>query len=631
MKVPPKDRMNTIQKISTAVLTIALAAAVYGLVRAGSAQNPASSRSAKKGVSQAPLVDQSPLKTAQQLTQLADTPEEQEVAKQALTTANREVDSAFAQALRETALYPPPLSAEAKEVQQRLQRAQRSLQADQNKVKQLTGAAADAKGSRQDALNDELALAKAQADLDQDEVDDAKEDLIRSGGDAHGRIQQLQQEHDTAEKNGPALPALSTSAEERGLVNRFRQYYALNQKKRLITQAKAAADSAAVVLAEQHDALEAQTDAEKFNIPALAAHSRLTQGAGHESGKPGDSTAGGPAADTEGASTNASDLLAQTKKVAGDQQNLASLDKRIDAQKDLSADYADWLVLVTARQGAVLRRIFLGAIIILGIALVALFFNTWLEKLLGRLRMDKRRVQTLRTFIRVALQVVAVLFILLVIFGPPNQLGTFLGLAGAGLTVALKDFIVGFIGWFVLMGKNGIRLGDWVEINGVTGEVVETGLFHTVLLETGNWTGTGHPTGRRVTFMNNFAIEGHYFNFSTAGQWLWDELQVLLPTGQDPYPLVEAIQAKVDEATRESSKQAEQEWRRAAGSRELGSFQMAPAISVKPAAGGIELSVRYIARANERYVLRTKLYQAIVELLEKRGSPAKPASAGSAA
>src|SRR2546421_6006616 len=44
---------------------------------------------------------------------------------------------------------------------------------------------------------------------------------------------------------------------------------------------------------------------------------------------------------------------------------------------------------------------------------------------------------------------------------------------GAGLTVALKDFIVGFFGWFALMRKGGIRLGDWVEINGVSGEVVD--------------------------------------------------------------------------------------------------------------------------------------------------------------
>src|ERR1700693_5435805 len=172
-----------------------------------------------------------------------------------------------------------------------------------------------------------------------------------------------------------------------------------------------------------------------------------------------------------------------------------------------------------------------------------------MESLLGRMSKDRRQVETLRMVTRVTLQILGVLLILLVIFGPPRQLGTFLGLAGAGLTVALKDFIVSFVGWFVLMGRNGIRLGDWVEINGVTGEVVELGMFHTVLLETGNWTDSGHPTGRRVTFTNSFAIEGHYFNFSTSGQWLWDELQVVLPIGLDPYPIVEALQKKVLEGT----------------------------------------------------------------------------------
>jgi hypothetical protein len=205
-----------------------------------------------------------------------------------------------------------------------------------------------------------------------------------------------------------------------------------------------------------------------------------------------------------------------------------------------------------------------------------------------------------------------------VIFGPLNQLATFLGLAGAGLTVALKDFIVGFLGWFVLMRKNGIRLGDWVEINGVTGEVIEIGLFHTVLLETGNWTDSGHPTGRRVTFTNSYAIEGHYFNFSTAGQWLWDELQVVLPTGEDPYPMIDAIQKCVVEATQATAKEAAKELRSAAGNRDVGSFSAEPAISLRPVLGGIELSVRYITQANQRSQLRTKLNQAAVDLLGKR-------------
>jgi small-conductance mechanosensitive channel len=236
----------------------------------------------------------------------------------------------------------------------------------------------------------------------------------------------------------------------------------------------------------------------------------------------------------------------------------------------------------------------------------------------------------MRTLTSVSVQVCAVLFILLVIFGPPSQLGTILGLAGAGLTVALKDFIIGFLGWFVLLGKNGVRLGDWVEINGVTGEVVELGMFHTVLLETGNWTDSGHPTGRRVTFTNSYAIEGHYFNFSTSGQWMWDELQVVLPAGQDPYPIVDAIQKKVTEATTESAKQAEQEWQSAAKTRGMTSLTAAPAINVKPVAGGIEIAVRYITRANERYQLRAKLYQAAVELLGGKNvqlpSPPAPAT-----
>src|SRR5262249_482947 len=190
-----------------------------------------------------------------------------------------------------------------------------------------------------------------------------------------------------------------------------------------------------------------------------------------------------------------------------------------------------------------------------------------------------------------------------------------------GLTVALKDFIVGFIGWFVLMGKNGIRLGDWVEINGVTGEVVELGMFHTVLLETGNWTESGHPTGRRVTFTNSYAIEGHYFNFSTSGQWLWDELQIVLPAGHNPYPIIDAIQKKVVEATEESTRQAEMEWRSAIRARDMNALSAAPAINVKPVIGGTEGSVRYMTRAQERSQTRAKLNQVAVDLLRQGLAP----------
>jgi small-conductance mechanosensitive channel len=222
--------------------------------------------------------------------------------------------------------------------------------------------------------------------------------------------------------------------------------------------------------------------------------------------------------------------------------------------------------------------------------------------------------------------VIAAVIILLILIGMPGQFGTMIGIVGAGLTVALKDFIVAFFGWLVLMGRNGIRLGDWVEINGVSGEVTELGMFHTVLLETGNWSDAGHPTGRRVTFTNSFAIEGHYFNFSTSGQWLWDELKVVVPAGQDPYPIVDDITKQVSEATAQNAREAEQEWQRAVPSQRGKTFSGTPGVSVKPVVGGVEIGVRYLTRAHERFQLRATLYQAAVHLLGLRAVKAADAA-----
>ena len=115
------------------------------------------------------------------------------------------------------------------------------------------------------------------------------------------------------------------------------------------------------------------------------------------------------------------------------------------------------------------------------------------------------------------------------------------------------------------MGKNGIRVGDWVEINGVGGEVVEIGLLRTTLLETGNWTDKGHPTGRRVTLINSFAIKGQYFNFSTAGQWMWDEIMFSIPATADAYAMIEIIYQAVVKETEQEARQAEEEWKQLPG------------------------------------------------------------------
>jgi small-conductance mechanosensitive channel len=601
------------QRVAAVVFSVLLVAAVYGLLRTGPSEESVSRHQAKHASApQTPPVDQAQLKTTQELAQLPTEAEERPFAEQALRLADYGVDLAFAQALREAKDHPPELSAEAKEIQARLQKSEKLLAADKARVEQLDVALDKASSEKKGAIDDELDLVKAQAELDQDEVEDARQDLIAAGGDPEGRIQAMVREHESLGHAGNSIIGAAPVAVGLGLINRLQRWWVLHQKQMALWGAKQDAEGQAAVFVAKHNALAEQLDAQKTSSPGLEQHSRKTREAVSKR-----DTAAPTAEESEA-------LLDKTQRIAAGQKTLASLDKRGETQKELSGIYGLWIAVVAAEQRAVLHGVLLGVVVILAIGLVGLYFDRWLEKLLETAPLDRRQVETLRTVASVGVQVVALLLVLLVVFGPPGQLGTILGLAGAGLTVALKDFIAGFIGWFVLMGKNGMRLGDWVEINGVTGEVVEIGPFHTVLLETGNWTDAGHPTGRRVTFTNSFAIEGHYFNFSTTGQWLWDELQLVLPSGKDPYPVVEEFQKKVLEATQESGALAEAEWRRSTRSREMSSFSVAPAISVKPVVGGIELSVRYITKANERYHLRAKLYQAAIEMLGRENITTLP-------
>lgn len=611
--------MKLIQKIAAIVLVLLLAASTYGLLHTRQSAGAAPSGKSANGAAPAPapLVDQSPLLMAQAFAKMPSSPEEQPFAEEALRLADQQMDLAYAAAERDVEEHPPALSAQAKEIQARLNQAENALDADNALVARLTAEDAKATGSKKDALDDQLVLATAHQEEHQDEVDDAKEDLERAGGDPKSRIEAMMEEHKASSEATDALHVnVNTAPEERGLIHRFEQWLALHQKQLLLWQAKQTAELTAASLAAKHNALEAQLDqTKKGALPAGVEASTAKT--------PLNGSAQAPLTHEESAA-----LLASSKKRSAQQKMLQSFDKRIDQQKQLADNYGQWIGVVAGEQKAVAHRALIGLTIILGLLLVGVFFDSWLQRLLGRTALDRRQVQTLHGVTRVSLQVVAVLFILLVIFGPPGQLGTILGLAGAGLTVALKDFIVGFLGWFVLMGKNGIRLGDWVEINGVTGEVVELGMFHTVLLETGNWTDSGHPTGRRVTFTNSFAIEGHYFNFSTSGQWLWDELQLVLPLGTDPYPIVDAFHKKVMEATSESAEQAEKEWQSVARARDGGrTLTAAPAINVKPVAGGVEIAVRYITRANERYQMRAKLNQAAVDLLAPDKAPVHAAAA----
>src|SRR5262249_38652733 len=154
--------MRFAQKVAAAALIVGLGGTIYGAVRAGESANAANTKAKKAAAAQ--VVDQSALATARQLAQLADTPEEQAVAKDALRLGDYELDPAFDIALPDADAHPAELTDEAKGIQTRLQKAQKLQQSLQTQVNQLTAEAAKATGDRKESLDDQLAIAKSSLD-----------------------------------------------------------------------------------------------------------------------------------------------------------------------------------------------------------------------------------------------------------------------------------------------------------------------------------------------------------------------------------------------------------------------------------------------------------------------------------
>jgi small-conductance mechanosensitive channel len=381
-------------------------------------------------------------------------------------------------------------------------------------------------------------------------------------------------------------------------------WLSLGDRQQELDAAREQAGNNAAKLEREHDALEKLITNKPVAPPAEAAGAAATTG----------DASGADEDDTEDEDPAA--MLARLRHLSDQRKTLAELDKRIQDSQQLADVYKRWNAVVETKRRGALYVLFGSLAAVLGILLAVIVIDRGIRRAFMRLA-DHKRLHQMRVVATIGVQFVGALVILLIIFGPPNQVTTIVGLATAGLTVALKDFIVAFFGWFALMGRNGLRVGDWVEINGVGGEVIEIGLLRTVLLEMGNWATTGHPTGRRVAFVNSFAIEGHYFNFSTAGQWLWDELQVTLPATGDPYQTAQQIRQAVERVTEADASAAEQDWERVTKQYGMRPFSAKPAVDLRPGIGGLNLIVRYITRAPQRSEVKSRLFEAIVGLLHK--------------
>lgn len=151
-----------------------------------------------------------------------------------------------------------------------------------------------------------------------------------------------------------------------------------------------------------------------------------------------------------------------------------------------------------------------------------------------------------------------------------GSLATFAGLITAGLAVAMQSVLISIVGYFFLIGKYGIRVGDRVQVGSVTGEVIEMGLVRLHLMELSGQ-GLMSPTGRVVAFANSiiFQASGGLFKQIPGVNLAWHEVTLSLPAGADyaalKDELVQAVMRVIDDYREDIVRQT-QEIQKAASS-----------------------------------------------------------------
>lgn len=263
--------------------------------------------------------------------------------------------------------------------------------------------------------------------------------------------------------------------------------------------------------------------------------------------------------------------------------------------------------LDTTRQALLIETLFL-AIILFGTVKIAV----WLVE---------RRTNDVNTYHgwRRTIRYFGLIFFTVLLFRiwirEVGSLATYFGLLSAGLAFALSDLLGNIAGWFFIIGRRPFTLGDRIEIDRDTGDVVDIRLFEFTIMEVRRWIKADQSTGRLVHIPNRRVFTASIANYTEAIPYIWDELTVYLTLESDwdlAKQLLEEIMhrhvdAVVEPATAETHRLGEKI------AVKLG--KMTPIIYTAVGERGIELTMRYLCRPRQRRSIQSAMWEDILHTL----------------
>jgi len=225
---------------------------------------------------------------------------------------------------------------------------------------------------------------------------------------------------------------------------------------------------------------------------------------------------------------NALDALNQDFKQASDvAMPLGKQSILLDLYK---SNLANWRSSVHTQYSADFKTLLYGLLNLSLFIVAALLFSELWRRAIFRYVQDPRRRYQFMLLRRISMWFVIGMVIAYAFASELGSLATFAGLLTAGIALALQNVILAFAGYFFLIGKYGVRVGDRVQISSITGEVVDIGLIRMHLAELSSGESDAEPTGRVVGFSNSVVFEAGkgFFKQIPDTSFIWHQITLIL-------------------------------------------------------------------------------------------------------
>lgn len=199
----------------------------------------------------------------------------------------------------------------------------------------------------------------------------------------------------------------------------------------------------------------------------------------------------------------------------------------------------EWHNVLQSQYYRVIRYLLTRLGIMGGLVLLVLLVSKIWKRATFRYVTDVRRR---RQFLFVRRLIVGGIIICIVLGGFVTEFGslaTYAGLLTAGIAVALQSVILSGVSHFFFMGRYGVRVGDRITVNSITGDVIDIGIFRMYMMELNGEPNNLQPTGRIVVFSNSVLFQPNAFYKQIPGaEYNWHELGLTLSPDSD-YHLAE--------------------------------------------------------------------------------------------